>query len=285
MFSVVIPLYNKANYVQKTIESVLNQTFSDFEVILVNDGSTDNSLEVVKEINDSRIRIFSKENRGVSAARNYGIKKAQYEYITFLDADDCWLPDYLETIKGMIKQYPQAGFFATSYTVADKLYRIDRLGRYLAKGEVLLIEDYCKSLIKFEIHEPWTGTICVKKFLFDKIGGFREGIKRGEDTDMWLRLSFVTPFVWKNESKAIYYYETENNSTSNISYKNTVPCWEWYAFGSSIYLKFFVNRCLYGYFKQFNYRDKLFLLTKVNWFYASIHLLCLLGNKLGIKTM
>ena len=104
-FSVIIPLYNKANFVRKTIESILNQTFTGFEIVVVNDGSTDNSLDVVNEISDPRIRIFTKENGGVSVARNFGIEKSQNEYIAFLDADDLWLPDYLETIKNMIEQY------------------------------------------------------------------------------------------------------------------------------------------------------------------------------------
>jgi len=90
MFSVVIPLYNKERSVKNTIESVLNQTFQDFEVIVVNDGSTDNSLEVVKSFNDERIRIINQKNSGVSSARNRGIKEAKYEWIAFLDADDLW---------------------------------------------------------------------------------------------------------------------------------------------------------------------------------------------------
>jgi len=271
-FSVIIPLYNKANYVRKTIESVLSQTFRDFEIIIINDGSTDNSLAVVNEINDDRIHIFSKENGGVSAARNFGIEKALYEYITFLDADDLWLPDYLETIKGMIEQYPKEGVFTTSYTLHDNISRKDLLLTNLPKGKTILVENFCKSLLTNKIGGFCTNTICVKKALFCTAGGFREGIRRGEDLDMWLRLSLVSPIVWKNDTKAMYILMTEN-STSSLWYSKQYdfPCWEWYAYGSSIYLKMYTNRMIKAYFSNVNLREKIYILSKFNWFYVLIH--------------
>ena len=90
MFSIVIPLYNKAEYVPKTLASVLNQTYSDFELIIVDDGSTDDSLEVINSFVDNRIKIVKQKNGGVSAARNRGIIEAKYELIALLDADDWW---------------------------------------------------------------------------------------------------------------------------------------------------------------------------------------------------
>ena len=90
MISVVIPLYNKEKYIKRAIESVLNQTFQKFEIIVVNDGSTDKSAEIVQNIKDPRIRLINQKNAGVSAARNRGIQEAKYEYIAFLDADDFW---------------------------------------------------------------------------------------------------------------------------------------------------------------------------------------------------
>ena len=86
VFSIIIPLYNKEKYIQNTIESALHQTFTDFEIIVVNDGSTDSSLAIVEQIEDSRIKIFSTKNGGVSKARNYGIEKAQSDLIAFLDS-------------------------------------------------------------------------------------------------------------------------------------------------------------------------------------------------------
>ncbi|MDR1172428.1 MAG: glycosyltransferase family 2 protein [Bacteroidales bacterium] len=278
-FSVVIPLYNKANFVKKTVESILAQTCKEFEIVIVNDGSTDNSLAVVSEINDPRIRIFTKPNGGVSDARNYGIEKAQYGYIAFLDADDLWLPDYLETQKGMIEQYPQAGVYATGYTI---IYRAgdncDRVNVNLPKGTVLLIDDYCKALIKNEITHPWTGTICVKRELFNCVDGFMKGVKRGEDVDMWLRLSLISPVVWKNETKAIYNLVTENNATFHYdSYKNEFPYWKWYKYDSSIYLKMYTNRTIKRLLTHLKFRDKISVLSKVNWYYVWLHALYHLG--------
>jgi len=284
-FSVIIPLYNKANFVRSTVESVLDQTYRDFEIIVVDDGSTDNSLDIVNKINDLRIRIFSKENGGVSVARNFGIEKAQYEYIVFLDADDHWLPDFLETIKEMIEQYPHAGFFAMSYTVIDNYGRREMISHYLPKGEILFVNNYCKSLIKDEICLPLTGMICIKKNLFDKTGGFREGIKLGEDLDMWLRLSFVSPVIWKNESKTIYNKVSENNATSHyLSYKDEFPYWEWYGYGSSIYLKFYANYMIRGLLKKSKCKDLVYILLKINWFYVLIHFFRFISYKLGIRS-
>ena len=95
MFSVVIPLYNKQDCIRNTVQSVLNQTFPDFEINIVDDGSTDRSLESARQFDDPRIRVFSKPNGGVSSARNYGIRQSRKKYIAFLDADDLWYPDYL----------------------------------------------------------------------------------------------------------------------------------------------------------------------------------------------
>lgn len=281
-FSVIIPLYNKANFVRKTIESVLDQSFKDFEVIIINDGSTDNGLAVVNKINDPRIRIFSKENGGVAVARNFGIEKSQNEYIAFLDADDLWFPDYLETIKGMVEQHPHAGIFATSYSYIDHLGRkYDMISYTTPKGKILLTENYCKSIIKGEMEQLCTDTICIKKILFDKIGGFREGIKIGEDTDMWLRLSLVSPVVWKNEAKAIYNGITENNATSRLySCKDMFPYWEWYTYGPSVYLKMYTNRTMKYFFKRVNYRDKMFMLVNSNWWYFFLHILDYIDRKL-----
>src|SRR4051812_32162135 len=95
-FSVIIPLYNKANYIENTIKSVLNQTFTDFEIIVVNDESTDESETIVLGFNDKRIQLFNQKNQGVSVARNHGIEKAKGKLVAFLDADDYWFHNHLE---------------------------------------------------------------------------------------------------------------------------------------------------------------------------------------------
>ena len=107
MISVVIPLYNKEKSIAQTLECVLNQTYKDFEVIVVDDGSKDNSAAIVAQFTDTRIHLIRQENGGVSAARNRGIEEAQGKYVAFLDADDVWLTDHLESLVNLIRQYSQ----------------------------------------------------------------------------------------------------------------------------------------------------------------------------------
>ena len=115
MFSIIIPLYNKAHTIKQTLISVLSQTFQEFEIIIVNDGSTDNGVVVINECtNDLRLRIINQSNQGVSVARNRGIKESKYNYIAFLDGDDEWLPFFLEEIRAAIIKFPHAGAFGTS---------------------------------------------------------------------------------------------------------------------------------------------------------------------------
>lgn len=110
MISVVIPLYNKAHTIVNTLNTVFAQTFQDFEVVIVNDGSTDNSVEVIQQhFNDPRIRIIHQKNAGVSAARNKGILESRGEWISFLDGDDEWLPYYLEEVNNAANKLPRNG--------------------------------------------------------------------------------------------------------------------------------------------------------------------------------
>ena len=104
-FSVIVPLYNKENFVENTLKSVLNQNFTDFEVIIVNDGSIDKSEEKVKGFNDDRIKYFYQENQGASSARNFGIEKANSNYIAFIDADDYWFPNFLQEMFNNINEF------------------------------------------------------------------------------------------------------------------------------------------------------------------------------------
>ena len=106
MISIVIPLYNKKELIVKTVQSILNQTYHNFEIIIVDDGSTDGSADEVKTIKDSRIRLISQKNSGVASARNRGIKESQGDFVAFIDADDLWSPDYLYTLISLTQNYP-----------------------------------------------------------------------------------------------------------------------------------------------------------------------------------
>ena len=115
-FSIIIPLYNKEKFIENTIQSVLGQSFEDFELIVVNDGSTDTSLELVNKLKDKRIKTYSISNAGVSKARNFGIQKATSKLIVFLDADDLWKNNHLQELYNLRKAHPHCGLYTMGYT-------------------------------------------------------------------------------------------------------------------------------------------------------------------------
>lgn len=157
MISVVIPLYNKEKYVRRTIDSVLKQTFQDFEIVVVNDGSTDNGVGVVNSYNNPKIRLVNQENQGVSAARNRGISEAKYDYIAFLDADDEWTESHLSDIKKLIDKFPHCGVFGTSYQIkkGDELFTPRVYGSYTFSSNEGVLDNYYElaSGADFPIHQ------------------------------------------------------------------------------------------------------------------------------------
>ncbi len=225
MFSVIIPLYNKENFIKKAVESVLGQTFPDFEIIIINDGSTDKSLDVVEQFSDERIRIISQKNQGVSAARNLGISKSTHEFITFLDADDFWESDYLELLHSLIIKYQDHVFFtvAQDSTSTKMLKEIPNIN-----NNVAIIKDHAHFEFLYQ-----TSCICVKRSIFNVIGGFRVGVQLGEDRDMWLRLGCKYENVFYVKPMVHHPLSTENNlARSFINYKKSFPYWEWYDYAT-----------------------------------------------------
>lgn len=214
MFSVVIPLYNKELSVRNTINSVLDQTFKEFEIVIVNDGSTDNSLEIVQQIKDDRIRIIDKANGGVSSARNRGIKEAKYEWIAFLDADDLWEGNHLITISKLIKRYPDINVFSTSYTY-------DKENIKSIEMQCEIIENYFLSALNNNF--LWTSVVVVNKVCLEKEGGFNVNLSRGEDIDLWIRLAKNYKFVKTNIITGIYKKEAENRlCKQSLKYESSI---------------------------------------------------------------
>ena len=202
-FSVIVPLYNKAPYVRHALESVVAQTFRDFEVIVVDDGSTDNSLAVVKEFVeriDDRWTILSQVNAGVAVARNNGVVASKGEYICFLDADDWWEKDMLEEMDKLIKEYPDAGLYATNYVY----YKPGKthVALKLERGYM----NYPEAYLHGEM--PITSiTTCMSRKVFDEMGGFPIGIKLGEDFLLWAKtaLNYKVAFC----EKPLAYYNND----------------------------------------------------------------------------
>jgi len=190
MVSIVIPLYNKEHSIATTLQTVLTQTWQDLEIIIVDDGSTDNSLSIVRCFADERIHIFQQANAGVSAARNRGIKEAHGELIAFLDADDEWKPDYLATQMELVEKYPQCDVFATRYeTCPDEGVAIPAIIRklpFLDKDGVL--NNY--FMVASKSQPPlFTSAVMVRHKAIQTIGGFPIGITSGEDLLTWARLA------------------------------------------------------------------------------------------------
>ena len=180
MISVVIPLYNKEAFIAETLESVLSQTYSNFEVIVVDDGSTDSSVAAVQSFTDNRISLFEKRNEGVSVARNYGVDQAQYSWIAFLDADDWWAPTFLEEVVKGIEQFPKEQIFATGRSRVFK----GQVERYA--HEMLPEEGTTNKMSYFKVisnHLPLVNSsnVVLRKALFLETGGFRPGMRQHED--------------------------------------------------------------------------------------------------------
>lgn len=210
MFSVIIPLYNKEQYITQTIQSILNQTYNDFEIIVVDDGSTDGSLIEIENFNDERMQIISQKNAGVSAARNRGIEESSYDLIAFLDADDEWLPNHLEKIIDLKTNFPECQVFATNYKIVDssgterfpvntKVFKFD--------GENGVIKNYFDVAVKTS-PSLWTSAIAVSKKAIRKVGGFPVGVRLGEDLVTWAKLANKYDIAYSKKVTAIYNFKS-----------------------------------------------------------------------------
>jgi glycosyltransferase involved in cell wall biosynthesis len=204
-FSVVIPLYNKETTVECAIQSVLNQTVQDFEIIVIDDGSTDGGSVVVESIGDTRIRLKRQKNQGVSAARNLGIIEAQHDLIAFLDADDEWLPEFLETIRHMVLRYPECGLYATRYFLRSPVGKQQAaLVRGLPDAFEGILENYFQIAVRSQ-PPVWSSATCARKSALMQIGGFPVGVTSGEDLLTWARLAVCFSVAYSMSPLSIFH--------------------------------------------------------------------------------
>ncbi len=206
LISVIIPVYNGEKTIKNTIDSVLNQTFTDFELIVVNDGSQDSTLAVLNEIQNARIRVFSFPNSGVSASRNRGLAEAEGEFISFLDADDLWTPDKLESQLKALEKNPQA---AVAYSWSDW---IDESGQFLRAGGHITVNGkaYEKLLLR-DFVESGSNPLIRRKAL-EEVGTFDESLAFAEDWDLWLRLAARYEYVAVPSPQILYRISPESAS-------------------------------------------------------------------------
>lgn len=206
--SVIIPVFNGEKTIGETINSISNQTFQDIEIIIINDGSTDTTLEIIEKISDSRIKIFSYPNAGLSASRNRGISQAKGEYISFIDADDLWTPDKLESQWQALQSNPQA---AVAYSWTDY---IDESSKFIKSGRRIKANgDAFSKLLITNFLENGSNPLISQK-CFEKVGGFDESLPAAEDKDMWLRLAANYEFVCVEKPQILYRTSATSMSTN-----------------------------------------------------------------------
>lgn len=224
-FSVIIPLYNKAPYVKKALESVFAQTYTDFELIVVDDGSTDDSASIVQQLIDERlkvkgeetsgavtstynlspityklsVRLITQSNAGVSAARNNGVAASKGEYVAFLDADDRWEPTFLEKMAELIAKFPEAGLYASNY-----IYYKPGKTRVAINNIPTGYFNYPKAYYEGGAMPITSISVAVQRKIFDAAGGFPLGIKLGEDFLLWAKIAMQHKVAFLNEPLAWY---------------------------------------------------------------------------------
>ncbi|MEX2411068.1 MAG: glycosyltransferase family A protein [Candidatus Paceibacterota bacterium] len=222
MFSIIIPLYNKSGFISRALDSVLHQSFTDFEVIVINDGSTDGSEKTVEKKYGSKVKLVHQKNQGVSAARNTGIQLAQRDYISFLDADDIWHSDYLSFVHQAIiaKDYP--GIIGTDFKRFKSFERLTdpELDNIMGGSEPILktytIADFFNQAINHTL--TFTSAIVIKRSFFEKNAGFDPLLRLGEDLDFWFRAILYYKELIFLQNKLVYYSREDFSAATKKNY-------------------------------------------------------------------
>lgn len=251
-FSVIIPLYNKEDYIANTLKSVLNQTFQDFEVIIVDDGSTDKSAQVVNSFNDKRIQLVkNKMNLGLPNTRNVGISLAQGEIIALLDADDLWTPLFLSEMKLLHDNYPNACLYACDYKMkhSDELYYkpIKNLSKSL-NGSTFIVDDFFTANL-FHLICTQSG-IAIKRNVFSTIS-FNENIDYAEDIDFYIQVFTKYKLAYSYKALSIIHVNIENQMTKLGTKNKKLPDFK-------------------TYLKEYNYNHSLIKFINQNCYFLSI---------------
>jgi glycosyltransferase involved in cell wall biosynthesis len=220
--SVVVPLYNKALYIRRCLESILQQTFADFEVVVIDDGSTDESGAIVLEMDDRRIRLVRQENGGEGAARNRGIAEASAGLLAFLDADDRWEKGFLEAIVALSQTYPDAGWFATGYRRCMGT-RWDRELTLRGKGgaSTRLVSNYMQVAREGDL--VCSSNVALRRGILSETGLFPERQPQGADRDLWVRIAARHTLGYDTRVLAIYHSEAEGRVSGAPGNKTILP--------------------------------------------------------------
>lgn len=213
IISVVIPAYNAEKTIKETINSVLNQTFQDWELIIINDGSSDQTGEIIQKIIDSKIKLFSYQNAGVSISRNRGIAKASGEFIAFLDHDDLWTPDKLELQLQALQEHSNA---ALAYSWTD---HCDESGKVIALGRHITMQGNIYENLLVDNFLDTASNPLIRKSALDEVGQFDPTINSSGEWDLWLRLASRYPFVGISKTQVFHRVSSGAMSASIESHK------------------------------------------------------------------
>jgi glycosyltransferase involved in cell wall biosynthesis len=222
--SVIIPLYNKAEFIEAAIQSVLNQSHQNFEVIVVDDGSTDDGASQVQAIHDHRIKLIQQANGGVSSARNQGIELAKGDLVCFLDADDWYLPAYLETIVSMASRYPEIAFFATYFkTVSNR--NLNQTSMSWDPGDTSTVELIDDLFYRWRFSMfLFTGSVAIRRLYLNQFKPyFRPGEQNGEDHDLWFRLAEKSRLAYCPAQLVGYRRDVDGSLVATCDYCSLLP--------------------------------------------------------------
>jgi glycosyltransferase involved in cell wall biosynthesis len=218
MISVVIPLYNKASTIRRCLKSVFSQTIAPNELIIINDGSQDDSLEIVKQVIDFNseisIKIVDQKNAGVSYTRNKGVSLARNKYIAFLDADDEWHEEFIESAQKVISKHQDISLFTCKHKIFD-----NSIGSYIPKqdfgrNETGIIDNYLSLAKSYPIVN--SSKVVVNKLYFSKVGGFPEKAKVCEDLFLWIKLSECAPIAYCDKLLVTIYQAPDNSRGARV---------------------------------------------------------------------
>ena len=218
--SVIIPLFNKGFIISETLQSVLVQTFTDFEIVIVNDGSTDNGFEVVSKFSDNRINLFQQENKGAAAARNLGIEKATGELIAFLDADDYWFPNHLEEIFKLYTDFPNCGMYGSRYLmkISEKKTIKTTYSPSVSNDFRGILPDFFKASKAYRV--GLTSAIAIPKRVLQNNFLFNLEISSGQDLELYTKIAIEKSVAITNSFTVEYNFSLDNQlSKTPISQK------------------------------------------------------------------
>ncbi len=222
--SIVIPLYNKVNYIERTILSVCQQTFQNFEIIVVDDESTDSGDLIVEQlmVKESRISLLRRSNGGQSAARNTGIEASQGNLVAFLDADDHWEPDYLQALVSLQERFPEAGLYATGYrTVYDGFEVEVTISSEQNESIQYLLYDYFRRSQGCSF--VWVSAMAIPKFVLNELGGFLMGEQIQGDSEMISRVALYYQIAYDRRPLAIYRADAQGRQNPRRDRKPQTP--------------------------------------------------------------